>query len=127
MWHMVQDDGPGISSQGDTFIYLTKATSRARNRNVIRIFPCYRYRPHTHVYPPCPPPPPLKVMVIGGDGYCGWATALHLSNRGYEVAIVDNLIRRTFDQQLGAESLTPIASIHARVAKWKELTGKARI
>ncbi|MCD7457730.1 UDP-sulfoquinovose synthase, chloroplastic [Datura stramonium] len=65
-----------------------------------------------------------KVMVIGGDGYCGWATALHLSNKGYEVAIVDNLIRRLFDDQLGLDSLTPISSIHNRVRRWKSLTGK---
>ncbi|KAK9109408.1 hypothetical protein Sjap_017468 [Stephania japonica] len=65
-----------------------------------------------------------RVMVIGGDGYCGWATALHLSKKNYEVAIVDNLIRRTFDLQLGLDSLTPIASIHDRVSRWKSLTGK---
>jgi UDP-sulfoquinovose synthase len=63
-------------------------------------------------------------MVIGGDGYCGWATALHLSARGHEVAIVDNLVRRSFDDQLGLQTLTPIASIHKRVKKWKELKGK---
>lgn len=65
-----------------------------------------------------------KVMIIGGDGYCGWATALYLSNKNYEVAIVDNLVRRFFDQQLGLDSLTPIASIHNRVRRWKSLTGK---
>ncbi|KAJ8558312.1 hypothetical protein K7X08_005078 [Anisodus acutangulus] len=65
-----------------------------------------------------------KVMVIGGDGYCGWATALHLSKKGYEVAIVDNLIRRLFDNQLGLDSLTPISSIHNRIRRWKSLTGK---
>ena len=65
-----------------------------------------------------------KVMVIGGDGYCGWATALHLSNKGYEVAIVDNLVRRLFDHQLGLDSLTPITSIQNRVRRWKSLTGK---
>mmetsp|Transcript_25292 Transcript_25292/g.86638 ORF Transcript_25292/g.86638 Transcript_25292/m.86638 type:complete len:484 (-) Transcript_25292:153-1604(-) len=65
-----------------------------------------------------------KVLVIGGDGYCGWATSLYLSKQGYDVAILDNLCRRTFDQQLGFDTLTPIASIHDRVAKWKELTGK---
>ncbi|KAK4366268.1 hypothetical protein RND71_014148 [Anisodus tanguticus] len=65
-----------------------------------------------------------KVMVIGGDGYCGWATALHLSKKGYEVAIVDNLIRRLFDDQLGLDSLTPISSIHNRIRRWKSLTGK---
>ncbi|XP_047094658.1 UDP-sulfoquinovose synthase, chloroplastic [Lolium rigidum] len=67
---------------------------------------------------------PKKVMVIGGDGYCGWATALHLSNKGYEVAIVDNLVRRLFDHQLGLDSLTPIASIQNRIRRWKALTGK---
>ncbi|KAL5202886.1 hypothetical protein ABZP36_013838 [Zizania latifolia] len=67
---------------------------------------------------------PKKVMVIGGDGYCGWATALHLSNKGYEIAIVDNLVRRLFDHQLGLDSLTPIASIQNRIRRWKSLTGK---
>ena len=67
---------------------------------------------------------PKKVMVIGGDGYCGWATGLHLSNKGYEVAIVDNLVRRLFDHQLGLDSLTPITSIQNRIRRWKSLTGK---
>ncbi|GAB4837096.1 UDP-sulfoquinovose synthase, chloroplastic [Ancistrocladus abbreviatus] len=67
---------------------------------------------------------PKRVMVVGGDGYCGWATALHLSNKNYEVAIVDSLVRRLFDHQLGLDSLTPIASIHNRVRRWKSLTGK---
>lgn len=65
-----------------------------------------------------------RVMIIGGDGYCGWATALHLSKKNYEVAIVDNLVRRNFDQQLGLDSLTPIASIHNRIRRWKSITGK---
>ena len=56
-------------------------------------------------------------MGAGGDGYCGWATALHLSARGYEVSIVDNLCRRTFDLQLGLDTLTPIAPIHTRVKR----------
>lgn len=68
---------------------------------------------------------PKKVMIIGGDGYCGWATALHLSNKNYEVAIVDNLVRRLFDHQLGLDSLTPISSIQNRVRRWKSLTGKS--
>lgn len=66
----------------------------------------------------------MKVLVIGGDGYCGWATALYLSNRGYEVGILDNLVRRHWDAQLQIETLTPIASIQARLKRWKELTGK---
>ncbi|XP_075476985.1 LOW QUALITY PROTEIN: UDP-sulfoquinovose synthase, chloroplastic [Primulina tabacum] len=65
-----------------------------------------------------------KVMVIGGDGYCGWATSLHLSNKNYQVAVVDNLVRRLFDHQLGLDSLTPISSIHNRIRRWKTLTGK---
>ncbi|CAI6008799.1 unnamed protein product [Closterium sp. NIES-65] len=65
-----------------------------------------------------------RVMVIGGDGYCGWATALHLSEQGYDVSIVDNLSRRLFDEQLGSQTLTPIASIHDRVRRWREITGK---
>ncbi|MFN3927216.1 MAG: NAD-dependent epimerase/dehydratase family protein [Pseudanabaenaceae cyanobacterium] len=66
----------------------------------------------------------MKVLVIGGDGYCGWATALYLSNRGYEVGIVDSLIRRHWDNQLGVETLTPIAPINKRLDKWYSLTGK---
>jgi UDP-sulfoquinovose synthase len=67
----------------------------------------------------------MKVLVIGGDGYCGWATALHLSNRGYEVGILDSLVRRHWDAQLGADTLTPIAPIHQRLQRWQDLTGKA--
>jgi UDP-sulfoquinovose synthase len=66
----------------------------------------------------------MKVLVIGGDGYCGWATALHLSNRGYEVAILDNLVRRHWDAELCVETLTPIAPIQQRLQRWKDLTGK---
>lgn len=69
-------------------------------------------------------PRPTRVMVIGGDGYCGWATSLHLSNKNYEVAIVDNLVRRHFDDQLGLDSLTPISSIHDRIRRWRSLTQK---
>eukprot|EP00899_Mesostigma_viride_P008830 jgi/Mesvir1/17949/Mv12996-RA.2 len=65
-----------------------------------------------------------RVLIIGGDGYCGWATALHLSRNGYKVAILDNLCRRSFDLQLGLDTLTPISSLHQRVAKWRELTGQ---
>ena len=54
----------------------------------------------------------------GGDGYCGWATALHLSARGYRVCILDNLVRRAYDAQLGLDTLTPIASAHDRVRRY---------
>lgn len=66
----------------------------------------------------------MKVLVIGGDGYCGWATALYLSNRGYEVGILDSLVRRHWDAQLQVETLTPIAPIQNRLQRWKDLTGK---
>ncbi|NJP11743.1 MAG: NAD-dependent epimerase/dehydratase family protein [Leptolyngbyaceae cyanobacterium RU_5_1] len=66
----------------------------------------------------------MKVLVIGGDGYCGWATALYLSNKGYEVGILDNLVRRFWDMELCVETLTPIAPIQQRLKRWHELTGK---
>ncbi len=66
----------------------------------------------------------MKVIIIGGDGYCGWATALYLSDRGYEVAIVDSLIRRHWDQTLGVDTLTPIAPILHRIDHWRALTGR---
>ena len=67
----------------------------------------------------------MRVLVIGGDGYCGWATALHLSQKGNEVGILDSLVRRFWDSQLGADTLTPIASIQQRIQRWKDLTGKS--
>ncbi len=66
----------------------------------------------------------MKVLVIGGDGYCGWATALHLANKGYEVGVLDNLIRRHWDNELGVATLTPIASIQERIYKWKAVSGQ---
>src|SRR4028119_1034295 len=67
----------------------------------------------------------MKVLIIGGDGYCGWATALYLSSRGHEVGILDSLVRRHWDLQLGADTLTPIASIGQRIERWRDLTGKS--
>jgi UDP-sulfoquinovose synthase len=64
------------------------------------------------------------IIILGGDGFCGWPSALHLSKQGYDVVIVDNLVRRKTDIELECDSLTPIASISDRIAKWKELTGK---
>jgi UDP-sulfoquinovose synthase len=65
-----------------------------------------------------------RVLILGGDGYCGWATALHLSRRGYDVTILDNLIRRHWDATHLLESLIPIATIDRRIAAWKRATGK---
>jgi len=67
---------------------------------------------------------PKKIFVLGGDGFCGWPTALHLSDAGHEVVIIDNLSRRKIDVELGCSSLTPITSPETRVQVWKELTGK---
>ena len=66
----------------------------------------------------------MKIAVLGGDGFCGWPASLHLSDIGHDVTIVDNLSRRAIDKELGAESLTPIASIDERIAAWQEVSGK---
>lgn len=64
-----------------------------------------------------------KIIVFGGDGFCGWPTALHLSSIGHDVVIVDNLSRRKIDIDLGCWSLTPIRPIEERLAVWKKQTG----
>ncbi|MFI4965001.1 MAG: NAD-dependent epimerase/dehydratase family protein [Caulobacterales bacterium] len=66
----------------------------------------------------------MRVLILGGDGFCGWPTALHLSARGHDVAIVDNGSRRRIDEELGAGSLTPIAPLETRLAAWREVSGK---
>jgi len=66
----------------------------------------------------------MKVIVLGGDGFVGWPTALHLSEKGHEVVIVDNLSRRNIDNELECESLTPIQPMNVRLKAWKEATGK---
>ncbi len=60
-----------------------------------------------------------RVIVLGGDGFCGWPTSLYLSARGWDVLILDNLSRRNIDKSLGIQSLTPIASIEDRVECWR--------
>lgn len=67
----------------------------------------------------------MRVMILGGDGFCGWPTALHLSARGWEVLIVDNLSRRNIDNELEIRSLTPIRTMGERIAAWKEVSGRA--
>ena len=66
----------------------------------------------------------MRIMVLGGDGYCGWATALYLSAKGHSVAIVDNFVRRQWDHELGAQTLTPILPLSDRLRTWTRLTGK---
>jgi len=65
----------------------------------------------------------MRVLVLGGDGFCGWPTALHLSARGWDVAIVDNQSRRRIDDELQAHSLTPIEPIETRLAAWRQASG----
>jgi UDP-sulfoquinovose synthase len=65
----------------------------------------------------------MRICVLGGDGYCGWATALYLSQKGHSVAIVDNFARRQWDYELGVQTLTPIRPLADRLKTWQELTG----
>ena len=66
----------------------------------------------------------MRIIVLGGDGFCGWPSALHLSAQGHDVIIVDNLSRRNIDNELEVQSLTPIHPLGVRVAAWRELTGR---
>ena len=65
----------------------------------------------------------MRILVLGGDGYLGWPTALHLSRAGYQVGVADNFARRGYDLEMGVDSLVPIASLHRRVERWEEVSG----
>jgi UDP-sulfoquinovose synthase len=66
----------------------------------------------------------MQILVLGGDGYLGWPTALHLSALGHEVAVNDNFARRGYDEEMAVESLIPIATLEERIAAWQEISGK---
>ena len=66
----------------------------------------------------------MRVLVLGGDGFCGWPTALYLSDRGHDITILDNLSRRKIDIDLEVDSLTPIAVIGDRIKAWREVSGR---
>src|SRR5437763_2913195 len=66
----------------------------------------------------------MQILFLGGDGYLGWPTALHLSAAGHEVAVCDNFARRGYDEERGVESLVPVASLEERIAVWTEVSGK---
>jgi UDP-sulfoquinovose synthase len=66
----------------------------------------------------------MRILILGGDGYLGWPTALHLSAAGHDVAVADNFARRGYDYEMGVDSLVPIETLQARVAVWRELTGQ---
>lgn len=66
----------------------------------------------------------MRVLILGGDGYLGWPTALYLARKGHQVAVVDNMARRGYDNELGAESLVPLVSLQERVAIWEAISGQ---
>ena len=66
----------------------------------------------------------MRVLVLGGDGFCGWPTTLYLSDRGHDITIIDNLSRRKIDIELEVESLTPIRPIGERIQVWREVSGR---
>ena len=67
----------------------------------------------------------MRVLILGGDGYLGWPTAMRFSGKGHDVAVVDNFARRRWVEEAGSDSLTPIASLEERIAAWKEVAGKS--
>jgi UDP-sulfoquinovose synthase len=67
----------------------------------------------------------MQILVLGGDGYLGWPTALHLSAAGHDVAVADNFARRGYDEEMSVESLVPIATLEERVNAWLEVSNKA--
>jgi UDP-sulfoquinovose synthase len=66
----------------------------------------------------------MRVLILGGDGYLGWPTAMRFSGKGHEVTVVDNFARRRWHSNAGTDSLTPIASLDERIAAWREVSGK---
>lgn len=66
----------------------------------------------------------MRILILGGDGYLGWPTALHFSRAGDEVMVVDNFIKRRMEMEDGIEPLEPIPTLHARVARWREVSGR---
>jgi UDP-sulfoquinovose synthase len=66
----------------------------------------------------------MRILILGGDGYLGWPTAMYLSNRGHEVAVLDNFAKRRWELELNVEPLLPIHTLQDRVEFWHDLTGK---
>ncbi|MGH9920563.1 MAG: NAD-dependent epimerase/dehydratase family protein, partial [Nitrososphaerales archaeon] len=65
----------------------------------------------------------MRILVLGGDGYLGWPTALHLSRRGHAIGVVDNLVRRQYDEEMGVDSLVPIKPLDHRIRVWEQVSG----
>lgn len=66
----------------------------------------------------------MRVLILGGDGYLGWPTAMHFSARGDEVVVVDNFAKRRWELEEGIEPLLPVPTLHSRVKRWKEVSGR---
>jgi UDP-sulfoquinovose synthase len=66
----------------------------------------------------------MRILILGGDGYLGWPTALRFSARGHEVSLVDNFSRRRWHTEHGTASLTPIGELDQRIAAWREVSGE---
>lgn len=66
----------------------------------------------------------MKILILGGDGYLGWPTAMHLSAKGHEVGVFDNMIKRYWEAEIGVEPLAPVRPLHLRVRRWEEITSK---
>jgi UDP-sulfoquinovose synthase len=66
----------------------------------------------------------VRVLILGGDGYLGWPQAMHFSERGYDVAVLDNFAKREWERELGVQPLMPIGTLEERLATWRELTGR---
>ena len=66
----------------------------------------------------------MRILVLGGDGYLGWPTAMHFSQRGHDVMVVDNFIKRRLELEEGILPLEPLPTLHQRIRAWSKLTGK---
>src|SRR5215213_3625939 len=67
----------------------------------------------------------MRILILGGGGYLSWSTAMYFSQRGHDVAVVDNFLRRRMHLERGTDSLTPILTLQERVKVWYALTGKS--
>ena len=66
----------------------------------------------------------MKILILGGDGYLGWPTAMYLSRKGHTVAVLDNFNKRKWEMEIGVKPLVPVATLHERIKTWKEVSGK---
>jgi UDP-sulfoquinovose synthase len=66
----------------------------------------------------------MRILVLGGDGYLGWPTAMHFSRRGHLVGVMDNFAKRRWETELNVEPLIPVSTLHDRIAAWREVTGQ---